>query len=123
MAALSVLIMFRYRRRQRVKPGMVIAGCALLILATAVSQDIYRLFLKKYGLYNTLRLQEMGTNTARLYQGFLTVGPHIPGGPEAYFRDVSQPTFITKSCLYNLQTLILDAVVVGSLLGFTFVLS
>ena len=36
MAALSGFIMFRYRRRERINYGLVVAGCALLILATAV---------------------------------------------------------------------------------------
>ena len=52
-------------------------------------------------------------NTARVYQGFITVGPFLAGGPEAYFGDVSTTTFVTKSCVYNAQTLILDAVVVS----------
>ena len=62
-------------------------------------------------------------NIARLYEGFLTVGPHLRGGPEAYFADVSQATFITKSCLYNAQTLILDGVVVSTLPDFAFMLN
>lgn len=54
----------------------------------------------------------MAVNIARVYQGFLSKGLSIEGGPEAYFADVSQPTFVIKSCLYNAQTLVLDAVVV-----------
>ena len=52
MAALSVLIMFRYRRKQRVKPGMIAAGCALLIFATAVSRINFTL--------SEMRLYKMG---------------------------------------------------------------
>lgn len=51
-------------------------------------------------------------NTIRVRDGFLVVGPRLPGGPEQFFEDVSQATFVIKSCLYNTQTLILDAVVV-----------
>ena len=54
----------------------------------------------------------MAVNIARVYQGFLSKGPDLPGGPEAYFADVSEATFVLKSCLYNAQTLVLDAVVV-----------
>ncbi|CDO76396.1 hypothetical protein BN946_scf184937.g10 [Trametes cinnabarina] len=54
----------------------------------------------------------MGVNIARVYQGFLTLGPDLPGGAEEYFADVSQTTFVTKSCLYCLQTLILDGIVI-----------
>ena len=56
--------------------------------------------------------QEMGVNIARMYQGFLTKGLRAPGGPEGFFGDVTQTTFVVKSVLYNAQTLILDAVVV-----------
>ena len=54
----------------------------------------------------------MGTNIARIYRGLVSVGPLMEGGSEAYFADVSEATFVVKSCLYNVQTLILDAVVV-----------
>lgn len=54
----------------------------------------------------------MIVNIVRICQGFLNIGPFLPGGPVGYFNDVSQPTFVIKSCLYNAQTLILDAVVV-----------
>lgn len=54
----------------------------------------------------------MIVNLVRICQGFLNVGPALPGGPEQYFNNVAEPTFVIKSCLYNVQTLILDAVVV-----------
>lgn len=56
--------------------------------------------------------QEMVVNIVRICQGFLNIGPALPGGPVQYFNDVAQPTFVIKSCLYNVQTLILDGVVV-----------
>ncbi len=55
-------------------------------------------------------------NIARVYQGFISIGPFMTGGPEGYFADVSTTTFVVKSCLYNTQTLILDAVVVSLLI-------
>lgn len=54
----------------------------------------------------------MIVNIVRLCDGFLSVGPTLPGGPVQYFNDISQRTFLIKSCLFNTQTLILDAVVV-----------
>ena len=51
---------------------------------------------------------------ARIYEGFVTIGPFLPGGPEQYFDDVSIPTFVIKSCLFNAQSLILDAIVVSA---------
>ena len=56
----------------------------------------------------------MAVNIARMYEGFITNGPRNPGGPEGYFSNISQTTFIVESVLYNMQTLILDAVVVCS---------
>lgn len=58
-------------------------------------------------------MQEMAVNILRLQEGFLTIGPHLPGGPEQYFEDVAQRTFLIKSVLFNTQTLILDFVVVS----------
>lgn len=55
----------------------------------------------------------MVVNIVRICHGFLTVGPSLPGGPVQYFNDISQRTFLIKSCLFNTQTLILDAVVVS----------
>ena len=57
-------------------------------------------------------LQEMIVNIVHICQGFLSIGPTLQGGPTQYFSDVAQPTFIIKSTLYNVQTLLLDAVVV-----------
>lgn len=57
----------------------------------------------------------MIVNIVRMHQGFITIGPNLADGPEQYFQDVSQPTFIIKSVLYNTQTLILDCAVVRSL--------
>ena len=55
----------------------------------------------------------MIVNTIRVKDGFMVIGPTLPGGPEQFFRDVSQTTFVIKSCLYNVQTMILDGVVVS----------
>ncbi len=49
----------------------------------------------------------------RIYEGFVTRGPMLPGGPEQYFDNISISTFVMKSCLFNAQSLILDAIVVS----------
>ncbi|PIL34446.1 hypothetical protein GSI_03222 [Ganoderma sinense ZZ0214-1] len=90
MFTLAMWILLRDRHKRHVNYYMVFAGCTLLTLATA----------------------EMAVNIARVYQGFLSKGPDLQGGAEAYFADVSEPTFVLKSCLYNAQTLVLDAVVI-----------
>lgn len=53
-------------------------------------------------------------NIVRLWQGLFTVGPTYRGGPDGYFYDVSHYTFVFKSVLYNLQTIIFDGVVVST---------
>ncbi|KAI0739381.1 hypothetical protein C8Q80DRAFT_1111581 [Daedaleopsis nitida] len=90
MFTLAMYIMLRDKSRRKVNYAMVAAGCSLLALATA----------------------EMAVNIARVYQGFVSKGPTMQGGPEAYFASVSEATFVLKSCLYNVQTLVLDAVVI-----------
>ncbi|KAI0702384.1 hypothetical protein C8T65DRAFT_696910 [Cerioporus squamosus] len=54
---------------------------------------------------------ELGVNIARLYRGFITRGPHLPGGPDQYFAGAADATFLVKSILYDFQTVILDGVV------------
>ena len=54
----------------------------------------------------------MAISVFRLYQGFLTSGPRMPGGPEEYFADVTLSTYVIKSVFYDLQTLTFDAVMV-----------
>ncbi len=91
---------------------MIAATCALLLLSTSVCvspathcQDLHLLRCFK----------ELGVNITRLYRGFITRGPHLPGGSDQYFAGASDPTFLVKSILYDFQTAILDAVVVGIL--------
>lgn len=64
-------------------------------------------------------MQEMIVNIIRISEGYASIGPTLKGGPEQYFNDVTQTTFIMKSVLFNVQTLILDAVVVCRTLFFT----
>lgn len=55
----------------------------------------------------------MGVNIGRMYQGFISKGPFVERGPDAFFADASKSTFVAKGVLLNAQTLILDAVVVS----------
>jgi hypothetical protein len=64
------------------------------------------------GVLMLVRCQTIIVDIVRNCQGFLNVGPALPGGPEQYFSDASQPTFVIKTCIYSVQTVILDAVVV-----------
>ncbi|CDO73859.1 hypothetical protein BN946_scf185016.g16 [Trametes cinnabarina] len=88
---LTLWVLLRNRKERRVNWGMVSASSALLLFSS---------------------LQEMGVNMFRLYAGFVSIGPGLPGGPEEYFQDVSRVSCVLKSALLNVQTLILDGVVI-----------
>lgn len=90
MFIVTMWILLQRRKEGRTNYGMVVATSTLITLATG----------------------EMTVNLVRICQGFINIGPHLPGGPEQYFADFSQLTFLAKSVLYNIQTLILDAVVI-----------
>ncbi|RDX45775.1 hypothetical protein OH76DRAFT_932891 [Lentinus brumalis] len=90
MFILTFRTVFRNNRRRRVNYGMLAATCALLLLSSA----------------------EMAINIVRLYQGFISKGLALSGGSEDYFSSATDATFLVKSCLYNAQTVILDAVVI-----------
>ncbi|KAI0086917.1 hypothetical protein BDY19DRAFT_893960 [Irpex rosettiformis] len=57
----------------------------------------------------TFTTAELIVNIVHICQGFLG---KTPLQAETYFADVTEPTFILKSMLYNCQTLILDGVVI-----------
>jgi hypothetical protein len=51
----------------------------------------------------------------RTEDGLVTYSNTYPGGPAAYFADVAQETYVVKNAIYILQTLVGDAVAVGSI--------
>lgn len=56
--------------------------------------------------------QHLIVDIIRLEDGFVKYRDIFPGGPVAFFQDISQPTFVTKNLIYALQTMIGDGVVV-----------
>ncbi|KAH8078718.1 hypothetical protein BXZ70DRAFT_657639 [Cristinia sonorae] len=90
MFVLSFWILVRDRKKQKVNWGLVFAAISLLLMSTA----------------------EYAVNILRLIEGLLLKGPSMPMGEDFYFADVTQPTFTAKGVLYNLQTLVLDGVVI-----------
>ncbi|EIW82599.1 hypothetical protein CONPUDRAFT_163726 [Coniophora puteana RWD-64-598 SS2] len=54
----------------------------------------------------------MAINVVRVVEGFVLYQGAYPGGPTAFFADVMQWSFIFKTLLYLLQTLIGDGVVI-----------
>ncbi|KAH8078745.1 hypothetical protein BXZ70DRAFT_658531 [Cristinia sonorae] len=90
MFVLTMWILVQNRSRQEVNKTMILTSFLLILLATA----------------------ELAVNIVRLQTGFMKEGMSHPGGTEGYFLDVSRPTYVAKSTLYNAQTLILDAAVI-----------
>ena len=110
MFLLTIWVLLRKRESHRVNYAMIISACSLQVFATIVR--------RKDTPLHFLRLnssQEFAVNIVRLWQGFLSIGPSLAGGPEQYFQDISQTTFVFKSVVYNIQTLILDGVLVSRL--------
>lgn len=50
----------------------------------------------------------------RVEDGLVKDRDTYPGGPAAFFADISQETYVIKHALYILQTLLADGVVVCS---------
>jgi hypothetical protein len=56
----------------------------------------------------------MVVNIIRAEDGLVKYANTYPGGPSAYFADVSQKTYVIKHSFYVMQTLLADGVVVSS---------
>ncbi|KIJ62435.1 hypothetical protein HYDPIDRAFT_114550 [Hydnomerulius pinastri MD-312] len=63
-------------------------------------------------LLTILSTIHLAIDIKRLQDGFITYRDTIPGGPEAFFADVKQETFVFKNAVYSIQTLLGDAVVI-----------
>ncbi|TCD61936.1 hypothetical protein EIP91_007704 [Steccherinum ochraceum] len=87
---LTIFMLTRGGRRGRVNIGMLTASSALMLLSS----------------------MEMITNIVRIVRGFVFIGPKLPGGPEQFFTEIQEPTFIIKGTLHPIQILILDGVVI-----------
>jgi hypothetical protein len=71
-------------------------------------------FLASYILYHLLKFpKHMIVDIIRLEDGLVKYRDTFPGGPAAFFADVSQMTYVVKNAIYILHTLLGDGVVVG----------
>lgn len=100
-------VLLRARRRHWGNWWVVIAGFCLFGISTTASALCLCCTHTR-----THAAQIFSLNIYSLHQGLITVGPFLKGGSDAYFRDIGRLPFVIKSTLYNVQTLILDAVVV-----------
>jgi len=58
----------------------------------------------------------MVVDIVRVENGFVKYRDTFPGGPTAYFADVTQPLFVAKNFILVFQTLVSDGVLVSSIL-------
>ncbi|KAI9567152.1 hypothetical protein HD554DRAFT_2322831 [Boletus coccyginus] len=63
-------------------------------------------------LFLVLSTAHMIAGIVRLDGGLVKDANTFPGGPVAFFADVSEPTLVVKSAIYTLQTLLGDGVVI-----------
>ncbi|KAG1847096.1 hypothetical protein C8R48DRAFT_615909 [Suillus tomentosus] len=59
-----------------------------------------------------LSTAHMIVDIVRLEQGLVTYRDTFPGGPAAFFADVTQTTFVVKNIMYSLQTMLGDGMVI-----------
>ncbi|KAG1725528.1 hypothetical protein EDB19DRAFT_1915044 [Suillus lakei] len=75
-------------------------------------QDINRPIIVVAILLLILSTAHIIVNIIRVEDGFVKYRDTYPGGPAAFFADVSQETYLIKHALYVLQTLLADGVVI-----------
>ncbi|KIK82384.1 hypothetical protein PAXRUDRAFT_832241 [Paxillus rubicundulus Ve08.2h10] len=78
------------QKRMNSSKRMVVVTCSLLLLSTA----------------------HMVIDIIRIEEGLVQQRDTLPGGPAAFFSDVTQWSFVYKNMLYMLQTLVGDGVVI-----------
>jgi len=78
------------RSTRAINRGMFSAACALLLFSTA----------------------HIVIDIIRIMEGLILYRDTYPGGPIAYFSDMSQWTFVSTNYLYTAQTLVGDGVVI-----------
>jgi hypothetical protein len=83
---------------------------SLFALSTTVSSE-WPKFLTM--IYSPISIQHIVIDIIRIDQGLVKQRNSFPGGPAAFFADVTQSTFISKSSVFTVQTLLGDGVVVS----------
>jgi len=89
MFATTIWTLLSQRSTHTLNRKMFTAACALLLVSTA----------------------HLVIDIIRIMEGLILYRDTYPGGPVAYFSDVSQWTFVSKNYVFTAQTLIGDGVV------------
>ncbi|KAG1731259.1 hypothetical protein EDB19DRAFT_1912558 [Suillus lakei] len=80
--------------------------------ASAYKRDINRPIALVATLLLILSTAYFVIDIIRLENGLVKYRDTFPGGPAAFFQDISQPTFVTKIVIYTLQTMLGDGVLI-----------
>ncbi|KAG2344916.1 hypothetical protein BDR05DRAFT_860518, partial [Suillus weaverae] len=75
-------------------------------------QDVNRLIIAVAILLLILSTAHIVVNIIRVQDGLVKYRDSFPGGPAAFFEDITQKTYVIKHALYILQTLLADGVVI-----------
>jgi hypothetical protein len=76
--------------------------CAML--TSTYKRDTNRLIILVAIFLLIISTAHMVIDIIRLQDGFVKYRDTFPGGPVAFFQDMSQPTFLTKNILFSFQT-------------------
>jgi len=98
-----------HRVRDASRP-MAMAAILLLMLSTAVGLIIFH--IQCHPLKSP---KHMIVDMVHVENGFVKYRDTFPGGPVAYFIDITQPLFWTNKLILTLQTMVGDGVLVGSI--------
>jgi len=77
-----------------------------------ITSEINKLMFSVALLLLFLSTTHMVIDVIRIEQGLVVQRNSFPGGPSAFFADVTQSTFISKNSVYTLQTLLGDGVLI-----------
>lgn len=99
------------RQSHRVNHKVFTVACALLLCSTAVRVS-FHFPAYVWGKYSSL-VQHIVIDIIRAMEGLILYRDTYPGGPVAFFADVSQWTFVAKNYAFTVQTLLGDGVVVS----------
>ncbi|KAI9461345.1 hypothetical protein HD554DRAFT_2176309 [Boletus coccyginus] len=92
--------------------GILYGFSLLLFIATIWVLTYDRAMISVAVVLLVLSTAHMVVDIVRLDEGLVKYRDTFPGGPVAFFGDVTQNTFIIKNVIYALQTLVGDAVVI-----------
>lgn len=82
------------------------------IWASTYKQNVNRSIILVAILLFILSTAHIIVDIIRLENGFIKYRDTFPGGPAAFFQDISQPTFFAKNMIYAFQTMLGDGVLI-----------